>query len=153
MAYDDLRDFVDRLDEEDELVRVKKEVDPVLEVAEITDRVSRREREHNKALLFENVEGGDFPVLINAMGSVERIRLALEVEELDEIAERIEEILGFRPPDVGGVVSAIKNWGDVKEGIDLLREFRNYPPTKTKTRGRPGPDGVPDTQVLARRRR
>ena len=134
MAYDDLRDFVDRLDEEDELVRVKKEVDPVLEVAEITDRVSRREREHNKALLFENAEGSEFPVLINAMGSVERIRLALEVEELDEIAERIEEILGFRPPDVGGVVSAIKNWGEVKEGIDLLREFRNYPPTKTKTR-------------------
>jgi 4-hydroxy-3-polyprenylbenzoate decarboxylase len=134
MAYDDLRDFTETLDEEGELVRVEKEVDPVLEIAEITDRVSRREREHNKALLFENVEGSDFPVLINSMGSVERIRLALEVEELDEIAERIEEILSFRPPDVGGVVGAIKNWGDVKEGIDLLREFRNYPPTKTKAR-------------------
>jgi len=134
MAYDDLRGFVDRLDDEDELVRVEREVDPVLEIAEITDRVSRREREHNKALLFENVEGSDLPVLINAMGSRERMRMALEVDELDDIAERIEEILSFRPPDVGGVVGAIKNWGDVKEGIDLLREFRNYPPTKAKAR-------------------
>ena len=134
MAYDDLRDFVERLDDADELVRVEREVDPVLEIAEITDRVSRREREHNKALLFENVKGSDHPVLINAMGSLERTRLGLEVDELDEIAERIEEILSFRPPDVGGVVGAIKNWGDVKEGIDLLREFRNYPPTKTKAR-------------------
>jgi 4-hydroxy-3-polyprenylbenzoate decarboxylase len=149
MAYDDLRDFIDTLDEADELVRVGREVDPVLEIAEITDRVSRREREHNKALLFEDVEGSDHPVLINAMGSVERIRLALEVDELDEIAERIEEILSFRPPDVGGVVGAIKNWGDVKEGIDLLREFRNYPPTKAKRRNAACKEVVDDDPDLS----
>jgi 4-hydroxy-3-polyprenylbenzoate decarboxylase len=137
MAYDDLRDFVNTLEDSGELVRVEKEVDPHLEIAEITDRVSRREREHNKALLFKNPKGSDFPVLINSMGSRERMRMALEVEELDVIAERIEEILSFRPPDVGGVVGAIKNWGDVKEGIDLLREFRNYPPTKKKARKAP----------------
>jgi len=137
MAYDDLRDFVDALEGEDELVRVGKDVDPVLEIAEITDRVSRREREHNKALMFENPEGSDYPVLINSMGSRKRMRLALEVDELDDIAERIEEILSFRPPDMGGVVGAIKNWSEVKEGIDMVREFRNFPPKRVKKRKAP----------------
>ncbi len=132
MAYDDLHEFVGRLEDEDELVRVEHEVDPVLEIAEITDRVSRRQRRHNKALFFENPVGSEHPVLINSMGSMERMELALEVDELDDVADRIREILEFRPPDMGGLVGAVKNWGEVKEGIDLLREFRRYPPNKVK---------------------
>ncbi|MDY7083253.1 MAG: UbiD family decarboxylase, partial [Halobacteria archaeon] len=115
-AYEDLREFIDVLEEEDELARIDTEVDPVLEIAEITDRVSRRQREKNKALLFENPKGSDVPVLINAMGSQERIRLALGVDELDDIARRIEDLMGFRPPS-GGVMGAIKNFDKVKEGI------------------------------------
>lgn len=134
MAYADLGEFVDRLEEEDELVRVEREVDPVLEIAEITDRVCRREPEHNTALLFEDAGGSDHPVLINAMGSRERMRIALEVDELDDVADRIREILEFRPPDMGGLVGALKNLDEVKEGIDKIRELRRYPPKKTKKR-------------------
>ncbi|MDY6780906.1 MAG: UbiD family decarboxylase, partial [Halobacteria archaeon] len=133
MAYDDLRDFIDVLDEEDELSRVEAEVDPHLEIAEITDRVSRRERDKNKALLFENVKGSEYPVLINAMGSRRRTELGLEVDDLDDIAERIEEILSFRPPSTGGILGAVKNLDKVKEGIGKLREFANSPPKTVKS--------------------
>ena len=63
MAYDDLRQFIRRLDEGGELVRVTASVNRDLEITEITDRVSKGPAEENKALLFENVEGSDMPVL------------------------------------------------------------------------------------------
>ncbi|GIV81252.1 MAG: hypothetical protein KatS3mg051_0606 [Anaerolineae bacterium] len=66
MAYADLREFVARLEEAGELIRVRTPVSPRLEITEITDRVSKGPAAHNKALLFENVEGSTMPVLINA---------------------------------------------------------------------------------------
>ncbi|MDI3281243.1 MAG: menaquinone biosynthesis decarboxylase [Bacillota bacterium] len=90
MAYKDLREFMARLEAEQELVRVQAEVDAELEITEITDRVSKR---GGPALLFENVRGYDVPVLTNAFGSLRRMALALEVSSLDEIARRVEEYL------------------------------------------------------------
>ncbi|MFW5929923.1 MAG: menaquinone biosynthesis decarboxylase [Halobacteriota archaeon] len=137
MAYSDLRDFAETLEDKDELVRVEREVDPELEISEITDRVSRRQPEYNKALWFEDVVGSDYPVLINAMGSRRRMELSLEVDELDEVADRIREIMGYRPPETGGIRSAVGNLGEIKEGFDLLRELRRYPPKKAKARKAP----------------
>ena len=93
MSYDNIRDFIDRLEREGELIRIKAEVDAELEIAEITDRVSKQKGAPNKALLFERVKGSAFPVLTNAFGSMRRMCLALEVENLDDIGARIREML------------------------------------------------------------
>ncbi|MCZ6541966.1 MAG: UbiD family decarboxylase, partial [Nitrospinae bacterium] len=71
MHYESLREFIERLEAEGELVRIAEPVSPILEIAEITDRVSKSP-DGVKALLFENVEGSAMPVLINAFGSWRR---------------------------------------------------------------------------------
>jgi 4-hydroxy-3-polyprenylbenzoate decarboxylase len=93
MAFENIRDFIAFLEKQGELIRVKAEVDAELEIAEITDRVSKQKGAENKALLFERVKGSAFPVLTNAFGSMKRICLALEVERLDAIGGRIREII------------------------------------------------------------
>lgn len=90
MAYKHLKHFIDTLEAAGELVRIKEYVDPHLEIAEITDRVSKMPG-GGKALLFENT-GYDFPVLINSMGSYRRMCLALGVQELDDVAKEIENL-------------------------------------------------------------
>ncbi|MGB8851492.1 MAG: UbiD family decarboxylase, partial [Candidatus Acidiferrales bacterium] len=95
MAYRDLRDFISRLDKEGELRRISVEVDPVLEITEITDRVSKA---NGPALLFERPKGSKFPLLINSVGSARRMNLALEVNDLDDVAERIRSFLNLQSP-------------------------------------------------------
>ena len=103
MAYDDLRDWIKALDRAGELKRVRTEADPILEIAEIADRVSKSKDQRGtvggKALLFENLKG--YPgqtLLINQFGSARRMRLALEVDTLDEIAERIRGFMDVKSP-------------------------------------------------------
>jgi 4-hydroxy-3-polyprenylbenzoate decarboxylase len=105
LAYDDLRDWIKALDRAGELKRVRTEADPILEIAEITDRVSKSKSKDRqgtvggKALLFENLKG--YPgqtLLINQFGSARRMRLALEVDSLDEIAERIRGFMDVKSP-------------------------------------------------------
>ncbi len=105
MAYDDLRDWIQALDRAGELKRIRTEADPILEIAEIADRVSKskdKDRQGTvggKALLFENLKG--YPgshLLINQFGSARRMRLALEVDFLDEIAERIRGFMDVKSP-------------------------------------------------------
>jgi 4-hydroxy-3-polyprenylbenzoate decarboxylase len=93
MAYQNLRAFITYLEQQGGLVRIKAEVDPALEIAEITDRVSKAQGTANKALLFERPAGSAFPVLMNAFGSLERMCQSLEVSDLDEIGQRIREIV------------------------------------------------------------
>src|ERR1700749_4713139 len=90
MAYRSLSEFIDTLDKAGELVRIKEYVDPELEIAEITDRISKTP-DRNKALLFENT-GTDFPLLINSMGSERRMAIALGVQELDDVTRDIENL-------------------------------------------------------------
>ena len=108
MAFDDLRDWIKLLDKAGELVRVREEVDPILEIAEITDRASKAGRKGGvkgyeaggPALLFERVKG--YPgarVLMNQFGSEKRMRMALDVDSLDEVAGRIEELMQQKSPD------------------------------------------------------
>lgn len=90
MGYKNLQDFVKKLDEKGLLKRIATEVDSYLEITEITDRVSKA---NGPALLFENVKGSDFPVLINAMGSYERMGMALGVEHINDIGDDIAEFM------------------------------------------------------------
>ncbi len=102
MAYSDLRDYIQRLESENELVRVRERVSRDLEITEIADRVVKR---GGPALLFENVDGFDVPVLINAYGSSRRMATALGAESLDEIGSRVESLIQFDAP--GGFVEKL----------------------------------------------
>ena len=96
MAYKSLQHFVEVLERQGELVRIKEPVSPYLEITEITDRVSKK---FGPALLFENVPGYDMPVLMNAFGSMKRMCLALEVGSLEEISAEILSFLEAEAPD------------------------------------------------------
>jgi 4-hydroxy-3-polyprenylbenzoate decarboxylase len=103
VATTDLRDWIKQLDKAGELRRIREAVSPYLEMAEIADRAAKLGKGTAKAggpaLLFENVTG--FPgakVLMNQFGSERRMRLALEVESLDEIAGRIRALIHPETP-------------------------------------------------------
>lgn len=95
MAYNDLREFIKVLEEKGLLKRIKVEVDPCLEITEITDRISKQD---GPALLFEKVKGSNLPVLINAFGSYERMKLAFDVENIDDIGNNLNELLAMDLP-------------------------------------------------------
>jgi 4-hydroxy-3-polyprenylbenzoate decarboxylase len=86
----DLQSFVRELEQRGWLKRITVEVDPVLEITEIADRVTKA---GGPALLFENVKGHDWPVLINTFGTKERMCLALGCEDFDEIAARVQALI------------------------------------------------------------
>ena len=88
MAYRNQQEFISALEKEGELIRIKTYVDPKLEIAEITDRISKSGN-GGKALLFENT-GYDYPVLMNAYGSEKRMCMALGVKKLNDVAKEIE---------------------------------------------------------------
>ncbi len=90
MAYKSLNQFINILEKNNELIRIKEFVSPELEITEIVDRISKSEN-GGKALLFEN-NGTGFPVLINSMGSEKRMCMALGVENLDDFGKEIENI-------------------------------------------------------------
>jgi 4-hydroxy-3-polyprenylbenzoate decarboxylase len=124
VAYKDLREWIATLERAGELKRIRAEVDPILEITEITDRVSKsgshpfktgpggepaamRDTRGGPALLFENVKGHTgAQVLINQFGSARRMNMALEVELLDEVAERIHAFMDVKSPQ--GLLDKIK---------------------------------------------
>ena len=92
----DLRDWIDMLRREGELVEITQEVDPRLEITEIADRALKG---GGPALLFTNVKGSSIPVLINQFGTERRMLMAMGRDGFDEIGEEIAELLELRPPD------------------------------------------------------
>ena len=88
MQFKNLQQFIDLLEKEGELLRIKEFVNPNLEITEIADRFIKND---GPALLFENT-GTDFPLLINSMGSYKRMCMALGVNELDDIGNDIETL-------------------------------------------------------------
>jgi 4-hydroxy-3-polyprenylbenzoate decarboxylase len=98
VRFSDLREFVARLETLGRLRRVTAPVSRDLEITEIVDRVSKASGAANVALLFERVEGVAMPVLVNAFGSEQRIALALGVDRLDELGERVAKLLDARMP-------------------------------------------------------
>ena len=126
MAFKSLRHFIQTLEEAGELVRLKEAVDPVLEITEITDRVSKTPAQ-NKALLFENT-GTEFPVLINSMGSEKRIAMALGVEKLDDVAAEIEELFKMLTGPKNGLLEKLAM-------LPKLGQFASWMPKVVKGRG------------------
>ncbi len=106
MAYKNLQEFIEVLDKEGELLRVKEYVNPHLEIAEITDRISKSPN-GGKALLFENT-GHDFPVLMNAYGSDKRMCLALQVANLNDVAREIEMLFHLLSSPKENIIDKLK---------------------------------------------
>jgi 4-hydroxy-3-polyprenylbenzoate decarboxylase len=121
VAYRDLRDFLSQLEKQGELKRIEIEVDPILEIPEITDRVTKS---GGPALLFERPRGSHIPLVINLLGSERRICLALEVERLDEVAARIQSYLDFQSP---------QGWFDRLKLLPKLAELGSFFPKTVKT--------------------
>jgi 4-hydroxy-3-polyprenylbenzoate decarboxylase len=119
-SFNNLSHFIEALEQSGELHRVRAEVDPFLEITEITDRISKK---HGQALLFENVKGSSYPLLINAFGSYKRMQLALNCNSFEEITIRIESLLKMSPP---------KSLGDKINTLFTLKEISGYIPKKVK---------------------
>ena len=126
MAYKSLQAFINALEQAGELVRIKTFVDPVLEIAEITDRVSKTP-DRNKALLFENT-GTDFPVLINSMGSERRMCIALGVAQLDDVMHEIEGLFKTLTGPKNGMLEKLAM-------LPQLSKFASWMPKVVKGRG------------------
>jgi 4-hydroxy-3-polyprenylbenzoate decarboxylase len=139
LAYDDLREWISALERAGELKKVRTEVDPVLEIAEITDRVSKSGRAQSAsavgsgearrpggpALLFQNIKGhSGAQVLINQFGSARRMNLALEVDQLDEVADRIRQFMDVKSPQ--GFLDKVKM-------LPMLAEMGKFFPKTVST--------------------
>jgi len=103
VSLDNISQFLSAIDRVGELVRISEPVKAKLELAEIADRVMKQP-DGGKALYFENVilddgERSNYPVVINLFGSMRRMSLALGVDDLDEIGERITEMLDLKVPE------------------------------------------------------
>jgi 4-hydroxy-3-polyprenylbenzoate decarboxylase len=132
LAYDDLREWIATLDRAGELKKIRTQVDPIFEITEITDRVSKMKNNGGRAsspggpaLLFQNVKG--YPgaqVLINQFGSARRMNLALEVNSLDEVADRIRAFMDVKSPQ--GFLDKVKM-------LPMLAEMGKFFPKTVST--------------------
>ena len=123
MSLDNISQFLSAIDRAGELARIAEPVKAKLELAEIADRVMKQAG-GGKALYFENVildngERSKYPVVINLFGSMRRISLALGVDDLDDIGERITEMLDLKVPE--GLVGKLAM-------LPRLLEIGKFPP-------------------------
>ena len=126
MAYRNQQEFIKALEKEGELVRIKNYVDPKLEIAEITDRISKSGN-GGKALLFENT-GFDFPVLMNAYGSEKRMCMALGVKHLNDVAKEIEDLFKLLSAPKENILDKLKL-------LPQLGKFASWMPSVKKSMG------------------
>ncbi|MBC7827182.1 MAG: menaquinone biosynthesis decarboxylase [Chitinophagaceae bacterium] len=126
MAYRNQQHFIDVLEKAGELVRIKTYVDPKLEIAEITDRVSKTAG-GGKALLFENT-GYPFPVLMNAYGSEKRMCIALGVQQLNDITTEIENLFHLLSAPKENILDKLKL-------LPKLGQFASWMPKVKNGRG------------------
>jgi 4-hydroxy-3-polyprenylbenzoate decarboxylase len=132
LPYDDLREWIAALDRAGELRNIRTEVDPILEITEITDRVSKMKGAGGRAsspggpaLLFQNIKGHPgSQVLINQFGSARRMNLALEVSSLDEVADRIRAFMDVKSPQ--GFLDKVKM-------LPMLAEMGKFFPKTVST--------------------
>ncbi len=126
MAYRNQQEFINALESAGELTRIKAYVNPVLEIAEITDRISKSGN-GGKALLFENT-GYEFPVLMNAYGSEKRMCMALGVNHLDDTAREIESLFKLLSSPKEGMLDKLKL-------LPKLGQFASWMPKVKSGRG------------------
>ncbi|WP_148686921.1 menaquinone biosynthesis decarboxylase [Candidatus Nitrosocosmicus hydrocola] len=117
MPFENLSEYVEKLENVGELRRINTEVDPELEIAEVMRRMMYSKK--SPALLFENVRGYDVPILGNAFGSIKRLEIALEIKDFSEIGNRIVELTKMKIPS--GVLNKLRM-------LPKLSEISEYGP-------------------------
>ena len=130
MPIEDIHQFISELEKNNELKRVKVQVDTDLEIAEIM----RREMYSNgPAILFEDVKGYDMPVLGNAFGSMKRLEIGLEMSDFTEIGQRIVDMTKMEIPS--GFLSKIKKLPELsKMTASFPKAETNGPVTEITTK-------------------
>ena len=127
MSYSGLKDFVLLLEQENELIRIHPQVDSMLEITEITDRISKSPG-GGKALLFEN-NGTAFPLLINAFGSETRICLALGQSSLDQTGTELEDLFKQLAGPAGNLLDKLRL-------LPLLSKIASWMPKHKSGKGK-----------------
>ena len=110
MAFKDLREYIALLEEKKDLRRITVPVSSDLEISQIADRVVKS---NGPALLFENVEGYDMPLVINLFGSRRRIEWALGVNDLEDLGDKVRKLLGLLDGPPPGLVDKVKTIGQL----------------------------------------
>ena len=126
MRYKDLRDFIKGLEKRGELKRISTEVDPYLQVTEISDRTLKKE---GPALLFENPKGHTIPMLTNLFGTTKRVALGMGQEDINSL-RKVGELLAFlkEPEPPKGVRDAFENFPAYKQVLNLSPKIIRKPP-------------------------
>lgn len=121
MAFPDIQSFVRVLEERGELVRVSTPVSRELEITEIADRLVKK---GGPAVLFENVRGSEFPLVIGMLGTRERVALSLGVRDLDDLAKKVRDLIDLKGS--GGLMGMLGN-------LPKVRDAMNLPPKRVNT--------------------
>lgn len=116
--YSSLKEYVNFLESKGELVRITEFADPVLEIAEITDRMSKQPS-GGKALLFENT-GTPYPVLTNMMGSESRIRYALGIDSGEDMSDIFHSVMDEVMQERPSLLDKLKLLPQLKEAAGWL---------------------------------
>lgn len=125
MVFQDLRQFLELLEKDGKLIRIKEEVDPSLEMAEVLNRLLTEE---GPAVIFENPKGHSIPVVSNLFGTMQRITTALGTDEtgLEEIGEFIAALQSPKPPE--GIIDAVKKVPFYANAMTLTPKTVKKPP-------------------------
>jgi 4-hydroxy-3-polyprenylbenzoate decarboxylase len=121
MKFDDLRDFMSQLEEKGLLKRIKQEIDPNLEMTEISDRTLRA---GGPALLFENPKGFTTPVLTNLFGTTQRVAMAMGRNDVSELKEVGQWMAYLKEPEPPKGIKAL--W----EKLPIFKQVLNMPTKK-----------------------
>jgi len=126
MKYKDLRDFIAQLEKQGELKRIKAEVDPVLEMTVICDRVLKQ---GGPALLFENPKGFNIPVLGNLFGTPKRVAMGMGAQDVSEL-RGIGELLAYlkEPEPPKGMKDAWEKFPVFKQVLNMAPKLVTSPP-------------------------
>ncbi|WP_456379382.1 4-hydroxy-3-polyprenylbenzoate decarboxylase [Thiolapillus sp.] len=124
MKYQDLRDFISQLEQQGELRRIQAEVDPVLEMTEVSDRVLRA---GGPALLFENPRGCDVPVLTNLFGTTRRVAMGMGEDSVSALREVGKLLATLKEPDPP------KGMKDAWDKLPLYRKVLDMAPRERKS--------------------
>ncbi|KMV28966.1 3-octaprenyl-4-hydroxybenzoate carboxy-lyase [Photobacterium swingsii] len=118
MKFKDLRDFIDRLEQQGQLKRISQPIDPNQEMTEISDRTLRA---GGPALLFENPVGYDMPVLTNLFGTPGRVAMGMgrqDVKELREVGKLLAYLKEPEPP---------RGFRDAMDKLPVFKQVLNMP--------------------------
>lgn len=126
MSFKDLRDFIELLEKEGELKRIQTEVDPYLEITEISDRTLRS---NGPALLFENPKGSSIPLLANLFGNTRRIALAMGQEDISGLRD-VGKLLAFlkEPPPPSGFKDLWQSLPNYKNVLNMAPNVKKSAP-------------------------